>query len=324
MVFSALLVPVLAACGAGTAGSGSTAATSLVLYTCLSDESVQPVITAFEGRDDGGQRRPLPRPDRPAERPGRRRRPVAAACGADVFWGCDPLTVQALVDQHLVGGWTPADAAAIPATVPHRRLRRRPRPVHGGGAPHERAGPDDLGGPGAAAATRKLAVPDPAVAASALGALGWFAAEPGYGMDFYRQLQEQGCGPGEHPGRRHQRRRPGRLRRGDDHGQLRLRGEERRLSGRRGVAGARRGGDLRADRPRHAQRPLRRSRRTSSPSSSARTARPFSADRGPTRPCPASAGPTVPPGAPVVSPDWTAIEAHKDAILSEYQQVFGG
>jgi iron(III) transport system substrate-binding protein len=39
---------------------------------------------------------------------------------------------------------------------------------------------------------------------------------------------------------------------------------------------------------------------------------------------PGVGGPTVPPGAPVVSPDWTAIGAHRDTMLSEYQQVFGG
>ena len=33
---------------------------------------------------------------------------------ADVIWGCDPLTVQAYVDQDLVGGWTPPEADAIP------------------------------------------------------------------------------------------------------------------------------------------------------------------------------------------------------------------
>ena len=35
-------------------------------------------------------------------------------------------------------------------------------------------------------------------------------------------------------------------------------------------------------------------------------------------------GPTIPAGAPVVSPDWAAIARNKDAILSDYQQVFGG
>ena len=43
------------------------------------------------------------------------------------------------------------------------------------------------------ATTRGLAVPAPSVAASALGALGWFAADPGYGVGFYRDLKDQGA-----------------------------------------------------------------------------------------------------------------------------------
>jgi iron(III) transport system substrate-binding protein len=37
------------------------------------------------------------------------------------------------------------------------------------------------------------AVPDPGVAASALGALGYFSQADGYGLDFYRKLQQQGA-----------------------------------------------------------------------------------------------------------------------------------
>ena len=39
---------------------------------------------------------------------------------------------------------------------------------------------------------------------------------------------------------------------------------------------------------------------------------------------PGVGGPTVPDGAPVVSPDWAAVGADKDAILAEYRRVFGG
>jgi iron(III) transport system substrate-binding protein len=35
-------------------------------------------------------------------------------------------------------------------------------------------------------------------------------------------------------------------------------------------------------------------------------------------------GPTIPDDAPVVAPDWDAIGQDKDAVLAEYQQVFGG
>ena len=39
---------------------------------------------------------------------------------------------------------------------------------------------------------------------------------------------------------------------------------------------------------------------------------------------PDAPGPIIPDGAPVVSPDWAAIAGNRDAILAEYQQVFGG
>jgi iron(III) transport system substrate-binding protein len=42
----------------------------------------------------------------------------------------------------------------------------------------------------------------------------------------------------------------------------------------------------------------------------------------PTRPD--TPGPTIPDGAPVLSPDWAAIGKTRDAIISDYRQVFGG
>jgi iron(III) transport system substrate-binding protein len=35
-------------------------------------------------------------------------------------------------------------------------------------------------------------------------------------------------------------------------------------------------------------------------------------------------GPPKPAGAPVVTPDWKKISAHKDALLATYQKIFGG
>jgi len=111
---------------------------------------------------------------------------------ADVLWACDPLTQQAWVDQGLTGGWTPADAAAIPS-----RYRTRDYvgvallymvAVTRTGVPAPETWSDLTG-----SAYAGLAVPDPSVAASALGALGWFAAEPGYGLDFYRSLKAKGA-----------------------------------------------------------------------------------------------------------------------------------
>src|SRR3954464_2505941 len=108
---SAVLIMTLAACGGDT--SGKKPPQSLILYPCLSDESIQPIITAFRARDDGGQvdlfRAPTGELNARGAADAR-----SGGLKADVIWGCDPLTLQSFVDQGLVGGWTPPDADAIP------------------------------------------------------------------------------------------------------------------------------------------------------------------------------------------------------------------
>ena len=42
----------------------------------------------------------------------------------------------------------------------------------------------------------------------------------------------------------------------------------------------------------------------------------------PTRP--GVPGPSIPAGAPVVRPDWAAIAEHHDAMVRQYEKVFGG
>src|SRR5215218_9157632 len=109
----AVVLLALTACGGAGADSGGGEPRALTLYTCLSDESIQPLIAAFEDSDAGGQVELFRAPT------GELNARVAAdvrsgGLRADVFWGCDPLTMQALVDQDLVGGWTPEEAGAIP------------------------------------------------------------------------------------------------------------------------------------------------------------------------------------------------------------------
>src|SRR5215208_4250394 len=94
---------VLAACGGTDAGAGggqSQPPERVTLYTCLSDESIQPVITAFEKQEAGAQVDLFRAPT------GELNARVAAdvrsgGLRADAVWGCDPLTVQSLVDQKL-------------------------------------------------------------------------------------------------------------------------------------------------------------------------------------------------------------------------------
>ena len=101
---------------------------------------------------------------------------------ADVIWACDPLTMQDFVTQGLVGGWTPQ--TEIPEAVRTPGLRRDRNAVHGRDHQEGPASPGELA---RLADAGKVAVPDPKVAASALGALAYF------GTDFYADLKAKGA-----------------------------------------------------------------------------------------------------------------------------------
>jgi iron(III) transport system substrate-binding protein len=110
---------------------------------------------------------------------------------ADVVWACDPLTMQDFVDQGLVGGWTPSTPIGseyrtddyVGVAVLYMVA------ITGKGVPPPAAW-SDLAGP---AYDGKVAVPDPTIAASALGALGYFSDDPHYGVDFYASLKRAGA-----------------------------------------------------------------------------------------------------------------------------------
>src|SRR3954454_9776454 len=180
----------LSACGATKAAAPGNQ--DVTLCTRVSDETVQAVIAAFEKGGTGRHVRLFRAPT------GELNARVAAdersgGLRADVVWGCDPLTVQAWVDAGLVGGWTPSDVDAVPEEFRTKdyvgahvlsmvAVHRTDVP-----APASWSDLPDLDYTGA------IAVPDPGVAASALGALGYFAAEPDYGVGFYRRLQQNGA-----------------------------------------------------------------------------------------------------------------------------------
>src|SRR3954453_11458923 len=160
--------------GAAAGGPGNQ---DVTLYTCLSDETVQQVIAAFE---KGGTDRHVRLFRAPT---GELNARVAAdersgGLRADVVWGCDPLTVQAWVDAGLVGGWTPSDVDAVPEEFRTKdyvgdhglyMVAGHRTDVPAAASWSALADPDYAG---------SIAVPDPGLAASALGALGYFAAEP--------------------------------------------------------------------------------------------------------------------------------------------------
>jgi len=108
-------------------------------------------------------------------------------------WACDPLTMQDYVDQGLVGGFVPDDIDAIPAEYRTEDYAAAALlymvAVHGDDVPPPESWSDLTGEEYADG----VAVPDPALAASALGALGYFSQDPDYGLGFYRDLAANGA-----------------------------------------------------------------------------------------------------------------------------------
>lgn len=182
-----LLVPLALlplACGSGADS------TSITLYTCAGDETVQPMISAFEADhpDTEVKLYRAPTGELNARIAGDVR---SSGLKADVVWACDPLTMQGYVDQDLVGGWVPDDASSIPS-----RFRTDDYvgaavlymvSVYQDDVTPPKSWSDLTGAPYA-----PVAVPDPNVAASALGALGYFDQAPEYGLDFYQALKDEG------------------------------------------------------------------------------------------------------------------------------------
>jgi iron(III) transport system substrate-binding protein len=326
LALTAALVLTLPACGGTsngpTSSSEAAAAGTVTLYTCVSDTTVQPVIAAFQKSEPGS------RVDLFRAPTGELNARVAAdarsgGLRADVIWGCDPLTVQAFVDQGLVGGWTPPGAEAIPAEFRTEDYVGAAVlylvAVHRTDVPAPRAW-SDLTGPDYADA---VAIPDPAVAASALGALGWFAADGAYGLDFYRDLKANGAVQVTTP---------------DDVTTGVAQGiyDVGMTTANAAYAARDDGSPVDVAWPEPGAVAIYGPVALSTQSADSAVARAFisfvvSADGQqvigkagsyPTRP--GVAGPTVPAGAPVVVPDWTAIGRDRDTMLSGYQQLFGG
>lgn len=182
----------LASSPASSSATSSSATGAITLYTCINDQAIQPIVQGFQAAHPGD------RVDLFRAPTGQLNARVAAdvrsgGLKADVVWACDPLTMAAFVQQRLVGGWTPSAASAVPA-----RYRTEDDvaavllyvvAVHRTGVPAPKTWTDLAG----SAYGGAVAVPDPSVAASALGALGWFTAQRGYGTQFYRDLKDAGA-----------------------------------------------------------------------------------------------------------------------------------
>jgi iron(III) transport system substrate-binding protein len=205
-----LLLATLSACGgatssnqsdttaAPTTGSEEEASGTVRLYTSYNQPEVDALLTAYRSAEPDVSVEVFRAPT------GQLTARIAAeersgGVRADVLLLSDPLSMQQYAAQDLLLAWTPPEQDAVPefartdtfwgVTTSNVVAVHRP-----GAAP---ASWQDLTD---ARYRDRVALPDPSFAGSAFGALGYFAFADGYGLDFYRQLKDNGAVQVQAPG----------------------------------------------------------------------------------------------------------------------------
>jgi iron(III) transport system substrate-binding protein len=308
------------ACGSEEPGPAAAQEQSITLYTCVNDTSIQPVIQAFQSAHPGSEVKLFRAPT--GELNARVASDVrSGGLKADVIWACDPLTMRGYLDQQLVGGWVPEEAVEVPAQF--RTADSVGAAVLYLVATHAKGvAPPATWSELTDAAYAPVAVPDPGVAASALGALGYFSQAEGYGLEFYRKLEQQGG---------KQVSTPDNVTTGVAQGQYRA-----------GLTIANsaylaqdKGSPIEVTWPKPGAVAIYGPVALARHSADSALAKDFIsfvisqdgqqvlADSGsyPTRP--GIRGPKIPSGAPVVYPDWELIASTKDNLLKDYSTIFG-
>lgn len=185
----------MVACSSGAQASSG----PITLYTSATANVEQAVIAGFRKLHPGVQVEVFRAPT------GQLNARIAAdvhsgAIHADVIWASDPLTMHGYDRQGLLAPWQPPNAADIPAVDRSAHFTGVDLlymvVVTHNGTPAPRSWADLT----SARYRGQVVLPDPAFAASALGMLGYFAAQPGYGMGFYRQLKANGAKQVSAPG----------------------------------------------------------------------------------------------------------------------------
>ena len=284
---------------------------SITLYTCVNDTTVQPVIAAFKAAHAGTDVQLFRAPT------GQLNARVASdvrsgGLKADVIWACYPLTMQDYVSQGLVGGWAPQteipESMRTPDYVGIALLYMIAITRKGKQPPTNW---DQLGDAG------KVAVPDPKVAASALGALAYF------GTDFYADLQSKGAVQVSTP---------------DDVTTGVAQGlyDAGMTIANSAYAAAKSGSPVIVSWPKPGAIAIYGPVAVSKTTANRQLAQDFvsyltspdgqavigSSGSYPT--LPNVPGPTKPNNAPTVQPDWQALTSQKAALLNDYATIFGG
>ena len=309
---------VAASCSSNSSGGSKS---DLTVYTCASANVEQAVVKAYEGAHPGTKVNVFRAPT------GQLNARVAGdlrsgGLRADVIWACDPLTMHGYDTQGLLADWTPADASDIPAAY------RGPRftgvhVLYMVAVVHEGTPPpgawSDLTGPAYRGA---VALPDPSFAASALGTLGYLAAAPGYGLDFYKRLEANGA---------KQVNSPDDVLTGVEQGRYKAGITLANTA----YAGQKKGSPIEVVWPAPGGVAIygpigvtTRKNRSSSAGDFAsfvasRTGQKIMAGEGTYVAVPGQGGPPLPAGSPVAEPDWPRLFGTYKSVLADYAAVFG-
>jgi len=326
----AALLPLvlIAACGGAdeapdpadsSTSAGSEVSGTITLYTCVSDTTIQPVIEAFEADNPGAtvELFRAPTADLNARVAGDVR---SGGLQADVIWACDPLTMQDYVAQDLVGGWTPE--TDIPADVRTDDYVGVAVLYMVAVAAEGSTPPESWSDLGDEEFADGVAVPDPGFAASALGALGYFAQDPDFGLEYYEALKDNGAV---------QVSAPDEVTNGVAEGIYKA-GITNANSA---YAAQSSGAPIEIVWPEPGAIAIYGPAALATEAAEPDTAKAFlsyiTSEAGQTVIAEAGSyptlegvtGPTIPQDAPIVYPDWAALADQKDDLLADYQQIFG-
>jgi iron(III) transport system substrate-binding protein len=193
LVALALMAAACGGGGGGDTGQGGRPSGTVTLYTSVTQDTVDAVLAAYKTREPNVEVKVF------RATTGQLNARLAAdqragGIKADVIWHTDPLSMHQLAADDLLRRWTPSQASALDPgyktdTYWGTRLLNMVIVYRAGLEPVPQRW-SDLTNPVYRGA---VAIPNPAVAGSAFGTLGYFAMEPGYGMDFYRKLKANGA-----------------------------------------------------------------------------------------------------------------------------------
>lgn len=180
------------------ASCGGTGGDTLRIYTSVTQDTVEAVVEGYREAHPGVEVEVFRAPT------GELTARIAAeqregGLRADVLWLSDPLSMEQYDADGLLLAWEPAGAGDLdpgfrtPTWWGTRVLTMVV--VHGLDVPAPADWWDLASGDYAG-----VALPDPGFAGSALGALGYFALDPGYGIAFYEALAAAGATQVSSPG----------------------------------------------------------------------------------------------------------------------------